>query len=404
MSPPLGTSPSVTELESRISAVGTRLRTSVLQVLDALGVSGQGPQGIAKELGLDKVLMSRLLKATRSLDPIAVAHHAPGPEPLRRFYRAARRRGAGSDLIATGEQVVNDFHMLIREEFGDRSTLDAMLSSWLPQARQEFELRRKQSAFKAMSQLKGVSARLEFGTVLLHPASDGDRIDIVWIVGMFGIQRCRPGAQIKLATRRQTAREGHREPTTLDGRSVSDLDGLRLDRFCHDSPAELQVKQVGETVHYLLAGEGVGKKSVFDLLFAEVNLAEIPRHPAPGRRGYVFAEVSTPSQRLLFDVLVHEDVYRGVTPELLIYDTAFDGVVDVNDPAREIDRLDIVETLQQLGSGLQQLRAPDVPQHLELLRHVFDSMQWNPDDFRSYRSAIDYPLYGSQVVVAFDPN
>lgn len=390
-------------LEERVSELGVRLRDTLSDVLGGLPEGGQGPQGLAHALGLDKVLTSRLLKAARSLDPIAVAHQVPGPDPMRRFLRAARRRGADPRLVASAEGAVDAFQALIREEIGDRSSLDAMISSWLPQARQEFELRRKQAAFKSISQLKGVSARTNLGTVLLHPSAGGDRIDVVWIVGLLGIQRWRPGARVKLATRRLASNGAARHPTTLDGESVDGIEGLRLDRFCHARPAELEVRRVGETVHYLLGGDGFGRKAVFDLLLAEVNLAEMVRVPEEGRRGHVFAEVGTPSQALLFDVLVHEDLYPGATPELAIYDTALDGVVDVNDPAREVDRLDMAEALQHLGPGTSALRTPDVSNYLELLRHVFDSMGWPAGSFQAYRCRIDYPLYGSQVVIAFPP-
>ncbi len=389
------------DLEARFSRTGADLRDTLNDVLATLPAGNQGPQGLARALGLDKVLTSRLLKAARDRDPIAVVHHVPGPEPMRRFYRAARRRGADPALVAAGETAVDAFQTLIREEVGDRSSLDAVISSWLPQARQEFELRRKQSAFKAISQLKGVSARLSLATVLLHPAADGERIDVVWILGLFGIQRWRPGARVKLASRRQITSGSARRPTTLAGESVEGLEGLRLDDFCHAPPAALEVRRLGETVHYLLADESFGRKASSDLLLAEVNLAEMARVPEAGRRGYVFAEVSTPCSTLLFDVLVHEDVYAGATPALELYDTAFDGVVDVNDPARAVDRLDAAETLQAITGGPPALRVPDVPNHVELLRHVFESMGWQSDAFRAYRSRIEYPLYGSQVVVAF---
>lgn len=83
-------------------------------------------------------------------------------------------------------------------------------------------------------------------------------------------------------------------------------------------------------------------------------------------RAYVFAEIATPTKLLLFDVLVHRAIYPGAIPELGTYDTAFDGVVDVNDPAREVDRLDTADRLEVTGRG------------------------------------IDYPLYGTQIAVSFD--
>lgn len=393
--------PQQPDLKQRITVLGEEIRDSIQGVLDSLPDGTQGPQLLSRSLTLDKVLLSRVLKTARCKDPIGVAYHVPGKEPMRRFYKAARRRGADLRSVDAGERSVTAFDALVREEVGDRSSLDALLTSWLPSARDEFELRRRQSAFKALSQLKGVSATTSFGTVVLHPSTDGKKIDVVWIVGLYGLRRWRVGARVKLATRRLASNDSSRHPTTLAGDSVEGLDGLRLDRFCHEAPAEIEVHQVGDTVQYLLAGEGFGRKQAVDLLFAEVNLAEMKRVPDAGRRGYVFAEVSTPCHEILFDVLVHDAIYPGVIPQLELYDTAFDGIVNANDPTRAIDRIDTPAVLQALGNGTSNLHTDVVPHHGELLDHVFATRSWTSDAFRAFRCRIDYPLYGSQVVVAF---
>lgn len=391
------------DLETRISDIGSEMRSSLRAVLDSLPEGQQGPQGLAKALTLDKVLLSRVLKTARCTDPIGVAYHVPGPEPMRRFYRAARRRGVAPELTEAGERAVLAFQSLVREEVGDRSSLDTLISSWLPSAREEFELRRRQSAFKALSQLKGVSAQTSFGTVLLYPSADEAQLDVVWIQGLFGMRRWRPGARVKLASRRQVQNGRDRQPQTLDGRSVEGIEPLRLDRFYQAAPAEIEMRHVGDTVHYLLGGEGCGRKSAVDLLFAEVNLAEMPRVPEPGRRGYVFAEVGLPCHEILFDVLVHESVYPGVLPELEVYDTALDGIVNANDASRAVDRIETTAELQHMGRGTAKLRATEVPNHQQLLDHVFESRGQDAEEFRAYRCRLDYPLYGSQFVVAFGP-
>jgi hypothetical protein len=400
-------SPASTDLAIQLARLGGELRAALLAVLAAIPEATQGPQRLGAALGLDKVFAHRLLKAVRADDPLAVLQHAPGPDPLTRFLRAARRRGASAESIVLATAAVDRFRAVLREEVGDRSRLDALLSSWLPQSRGEFEVRRKQAVFKAQSQLLGVSAKTNLATVLLHPSADGERIDVVWLVGLYGLQRLRAGARTKLATRRFVAAApgstADRRPTTLEGERVEGLEGLRLDRFCGAEPAELEVRRTGEVVHYLLGGEGLGRKAKCDLLIAEVNRAEMPRTPAAGRRPYVFAEVSTPTQLLVFDVLVHHDLYPGAAPELATYDTAFDGVVDVNDPTRAIDRLDVHDTLEVLGPGVGRLPVPEVPRHAELYAHVLASLGWDPDALRAVRTRIDYPLYGSQVVVSFAP-
>ena len=395
-------------IESRLTAVSSDLLDALIEVLGAVPGGLSGPQGLARSLSLDKVLTSRVLKATRGQDPIAMAYHIPGPEPVRRFLRAARRKGVEATQIARADRAVDAFHVFVREEVGDRSALDALLSGWLPEAREEFESRRKQTAYRAISQLKGLSADTSVGTVFLHPSTDGENIDVVWVVGLLGLRRLRAGARAKLTTRRLANGAFSRKPMTLSGKSVEslvNLEALRLDRFCTAPPAPLEVSRTGDSLHYLLAGEGVGSKAVSDLLMAEVNLSEMPHGVPAGsdRKGYVFAEVATPSKVMVFDVLVHDDVYPEGNPELFIYDTALDGYADVNDRSRDLDRMDMTESVTPLLRGSSELRIPEFPRYVELIRHVYGEMLWDEERFRSYRCRIEYPLYGSQVAVAFKP-
>ena len=122
---------------------------------------------------------------------------------------------------------------------------------------------------------------------------------------------------------------------------------------------------------------------------------------AAGAAGYVFSEVSIPARALVFDVFVHEDLYPGA-PELRLYDTALHGVADINDPSRDIDRLDMIESVQALGRG--GTRVSEAPLYVDAVGHVFESMGWNEGKFRTYRTRIDYPLYGSQVAFVFEPS
>ena len=78
-------------------------------------------------------------------------------------------------------------------------------------------------------------------------------------------------------------------------------------------------------------------------------------------------------------------------------------LADLNDPAREADLLDMLETIQHLGVGTSAAREAGVPRYVQMLRHVFTSMGWDESSFRGYRCSIDYPVYGSQVSMAFDP-
>lgn len=394
-----------TRLEGRIARIGESLARRVTRVVSAVPGTPSGPVSLARAIGVDKVLASRVLRAAANKDPVAVLQMMPGPEPLRRLASAAGKKGVSPELIEELQEAVNQFDELIRNEAGDRSALDAILSAWLPDARAEFELRRKQTAFRAMSQLKGQAADTFVSTVFMHPSSDGEHIDVVWIIGLLGLQRLRPGIAVKFATRRaESGEKTPRLPRTLDGTSVEGFDGLRLDQFCSDPPASLQVHRVGDVVHYTLAGDDFGPRSATDLVFAEVNLTELPRFvPAEKRRKrHVFAEITTPAKLLVFDALVHDDLLSGADPALHIYDTSFEGVANVNDPTRDIDRLDLAESIQPLGRGISKFRSAEVPWYSELLRLVCEKLGWDGETLRGFRCRIDYPIYGSQVAMAFD--
>jgi hypothetical protein len=392
-------------LETEITRTGADLYRGLSRVLESIPNTPRGPLNLARSLGVDKVLASRILKAVRSPDPMSVVYLMPGPDPIRRLLRGAARRGVDDGVIRQATDAVDRFADLIRNRVGDRSTLDTIVSAWVPEARREFELRRKQSMFKAMSQLKGAETRAIVATAFLHPSRESSRLDIVWVNALVGVRRLRPGAGVKLATRRISPEPETRKPRTLEGNVIDSYAAGLLAEFCSSPLPQLEVEQVGEATHYTLSDRGIDPRKGADLVFAEVNFSEMRRAVPRGsqRKGYVFAEVSLPAVRLQFDVFLHEDVYPGSDPKLLIYDTAIDGVADVNDPARNIDRLELQESIDALGKGFSAARSKDLAGYPELLRRVTERMTWDASRFRSYRCTIEYPLYGAQVVMAFDP-
>lgn len=422
MTPPISSSPEhavpakrgagvVEGLDVRIGSTGGELLDTLGAALEGLSAKPSGPQALATRLGIDKVLASRLLKAVRAGDPISAVHRMPGPEPLRRVIAGLEAQGVAAGVVAKARRAVDRFESLIRHDLGDRGALDAIVSAWVPEARREFELRRKQAAFRAMSQLKGAEARAIMATVMLHPSTDGEHLDVLWLNGLIGLQRLRPGAGVKITTRRMSRDRGERMPRTLDGAPVNDLESLMLKEFCSGSSEgsaggwpSMRVHHAGEVVHYSLGGDAFGPGSEIDLVFAEASPAELKRYRAPGsaRKSYVFAETSVPAAVMQFDAIVHKDVFGGDAPGLRIYDTAFEGVAGANDPARDIDVLDMCEFVEPLGSGLSRCRSGDVPRYAELLRMACDKMSWDASVFRGYRVRIDYPVYGSQATMLFE--
>ncbi len=388
-------------LELRITQTGDALLAGLVRVLDQVPGSDAGPQRLATELGVDKVLASRLLKAVRSPDAMSAMHRAPGPDPLRRVLKASEKLGVPSDDLVAAHAAVDRFEALIRSELGDRSALEAVLSAWVPEARREFELRRSQAAFRAMSQLKGVEADVFAEAAILWPTEDGERIEVVWIKAVRGVRRLRPGALVKFTSQRSVESSDARRPLTLAGEPVESVPSTVVPEFSSSPVPTLVAQVVGEHTHYILDGIGLGEPA--DVVTCEVNHAEIARYvPASrGRRAWASSDVAIPSKRLQLDVLVHEDLFPGEHPDLRIYDSTIRGTADRNDPSRDIDQLDLLASVDHLGRGVSRFGSDHVRRYRRLLEHVCSALAFDGDKLRGYRVVADYPIYGAQYTMSF---
>lgn len=391
------------EINAHFSNVGSRLGSAFRELLEAIPGGPHRPIQLARTLRVKKDLSSRVLNAAGKRDPIAVMHLMPGPEALRRFVTAARRQDVSDGLITAAEDAVQDFDHLIRIVAGDRDSLESIISAWLPHAREKVELLCKQSVFRGMRGIRGCSAELALYTVLYAPSDDARHLDAVWIKGFFGLRRTQPGAVIQIGSR-QVGPDTGATSVTLDGGAIERAEDVMLPEFTTANHGGLHFRREGSTIHYLLEDGAVGNGAAVDVLLAERHHRCLDRYNAPEnpRKRGGFAEVHVPVRELVFDTLIHKDAYPGAEPSLVVYDTTFNGVADVNDPARMIDRLSVNESYQSLGLGTSALRIAELPDYLELIEYACRQARWRPSEFRAYRCRIAYPLYGSQVLMVFD--
>lgn len=396
-------------LETRITDVGRDLSSAFSRVLQAIPGGPHRPQRLARQLGLNTVLTSRLLKAAAQRDPILVAHLMPGPEPLRRLLLAAEKKKVDRRLIQEARVAVDRFQQLIDAEAGDRSALDAIIGGWLPDAREKVELIAKQSVYRGVSQLLGSACDVAHHTFILFPnprnaggagsAGGADRADQLLIANTRGLRRVRPEAIVNY----DTVHTGS-PLLTISGDPVGHLHGLLLEKFCSSPLPQLEVTHHGEVTQYALAGEDVGVRSAVDLVHATYLPQNKQINLAPGetpRTSVMALGIDTPSRVFVFDVLLHEDIFPGQQPSLNIYRTA--GVFG-SGPAtrREMDRLDVLESIQSLGQGIAKFRSADTPAHQELVQFACEHRGWDTEKLRGFRCRIEYPMYSSEIVLGFD--
>jgi hypothetical protein len=393
------------DLTVRITSVGRRLAESLQTVIDAVPGGPHRPQELSKRLGINKDLSSRVLAAAQKKDPLAVAHAIPGPEPLRRLLNAARGHGVASALIGEAEQAIQAFDSLIRNEVGDRASLDAVISAWLPEARERFELLNKQSIFRGFSRLRGVHSDVEIDTAIVFPsAGSTDRCDGMWLNCILGLQRIRPGTSVIVASRNKVATTGP-GPLSVEQQPIADIREVMLEEFCDRPPGPMVVERRGDNVRYCLRGDAVGPRSAVDVVLIDRGNECLARYreEGGGRAMGPTVGVETPTKLIVIDVLLHEGVYDGIAPTLAIHDTAIRGIRDVRDPEADVLTIDLHETITDLGRGVDRFRLSDMPNYVDLLRHVLTRADLDPEKFRGFRCRAQYPVYGSQISMAFMP-
>ncbi len=391
-------------LEERIGSVGSNLSQAIDRLLLALPDMPTHPRDISRSLGVSKDLSSKLLIAIRQRDPLAAAHYMPGPEALRKVLHAASTRPVASDVVDQLSAAVQAFEDLMQSEAGSRDALDAMISAWLPEARARFEMINRQAASKAMANIKGLTMQTSMHTTLVHPSEQGDKHDVINIFGLVGLRRVRPGTPIRISTSMAGPGAEDQRALTIDGEPVDvhSADTL-LAEFCSQPLPRIRTQKFGPFIYYFVESNRVGLGSAADLFFAEYASQFMDKfNPPPALRASFSAPVEIPTRQLVFDVFLHRDVWPGVEPELSIYDTALYGEVNINDRHRDIDQLDLLDSITPLDSGMTSCRVSSIPRYTYMLNHACQRRGWNPDAFRGYRCQTQYPVYGSQVIMAFD--
>lgn len=388
----------------RMVVVGRGLAASGEALLNSLRSPVRTSSDLIKASGVNKDIASRFMAALAKRDPMAVVYYMPGVESLRRLSRGARSRAGDVAAIAAFDQAISAFEEFLKDELGGRHALDAMASAWLPEARERFEFASRQMSYRAMANLRGLECQTLINTGIVHPGSDPDRHDVTQIQGIVGLQRLRPSVPLMLTTfdhRDDTA--GH-PAMTLDGRPIQS-DGAAhefLPQFGRGGPPALRVTRNGSSSFFHLVDEGLGASAASDLFFGQSSRAMVRRWArSPGDISAFMEAIEVPSQRLALDVLLHKDIWPGIDPELMMYNTCVRGVALPYDRSRDNDRVDLLDNARFIGNGVDCCRIAEVPRYVELLEWACAQRQWNPSDFRVFRCDSRYPLFGVQYTMAF---
>ncbi|MBY0263691.1 MAG: hypothetical protein K2Q20_15205 [Phycisphaerales bacterium] len=380
------------------------LLDALRDVITHLPGQAHGTRELARALGIDKSLASRVLGATRATDALAGLAQLPGPAPLAEMLKAARKRGAPAPLVQRAEALLESYRATLKSRFEDRAGLNAVLSAALPEARHRFEIAARQAIFRGTAAVKGISAEVSSVTFLMHPGRSAETglCESVMVGGYIGLRRVRPQTRMLFSVVPRPL--GLPTPASVEPNHApdpQDLHGVLLREFCTPRDMGFNCEPIDNGYRYEVRGDQVGTASSVDLYLAEryPNHLRVGQRPPNARTRRIGATIEIPTRRLIIDAVIHKDLFPNARLELRAYDTAFRGRVEPPAPERDLDLLPLVESIRDYPRGIADLRSSRLPRFVELLEHVCDRMSWNPREFRAHRCEMQYPMYGAQVMM-----
>jgi len=196
-------------------------------------------------------------------------------------------------------------------------------------------------------------------------------------------------------------------PETLDGCMAEDAGhGIVLDKFCSGPPVQMDVHAIDSHYCYVVNwGKNAGMASACTLTVGEFrrNSFRSKRlQPTSVAKTGISNAIDMPAKLYVWDVLLHDSILRGIEPRMKVLELGESGWANPNDATREFDVLDVAETIEPIGRGIEHFRCEDIPNYVELLKYACDKRGWNPEEFRAYRTCIEYPIFGTQVQVVFE--
>lgn len=387
------------DLQSHAKLVGSLLRSSLEAVVLSISGPTPRPSHLIRRAGLDKTLAGRIIQTIRSPHALAALLRTPAPNGLGIFLRAAGEAGVQPSAIARAEEALASFERLLSRFPQGSAGLEAAISGWMPEAREQGEKTARQSVFKAMSFLFGYQSEVALGCSMLKPSADGEAVDVTFVSGQFGLRRLRVGEPLSVFGTRYYPKGGvgsvNMNPRTLDGQSLDDASCV-LEEFCVPSVPKLDVVMTKDQRLFVLPASEPELNEPITLVIGHSQAGSWKRYSSPElREEWLTMLVRCPTRVFINDTFIRDDVYEGVEP---VVTTHMIGMSPL--PARErgpqfpLDEVHLTVESRWIKSDIRDIGTGEIPRYPELIAEMFRRTGEDPRRYRAHRVRLNYPVMG----------
>lgn len=394
-----------TDYEADCRARLDELRAALIDLYAGVGADPSSPQDVARRFGVNKTLTWNIARVVGGTDAMRTLQHVPGASAIQSLLGAFERDGAEPANVERVRNASRALDRTVERHFGDRATLDLILDGISPDRGDHLELSRK-LAYRGNSGLWGVQSKARLMTAMLAPnAQDPSMIDAVLIRGYVALRRLRSDIRWPIFQVRGWGSEGKMTDVNR-WQPLEPIDGPDnglplLKRFSTVTPADVDAKRGARGMNYLLAPGPVGNFGAVDCYMSDYARAIASKYrterDATGEFG---ATISVPTERLVFDLIVHESLDFALTPEVRAVAGIFMERTDDPDPDTQAD-IPVPQEVQKLPGRPPVVTTPSVPGYAGIVQYANERMGWNGSDFRGCRFEMAYPPLGSTILLRF---
>lgn len=384
-------------LRERITTVVEALRGSLVPLVQLAAGPSPRPSALARILAIDKTLAAKLLRSIRAPDTAEVLNEIPSPEGLRIVLSALPSSAVHAERQRAAD-AIRAFELLIDEFPGGRSALDAAAGEFSPALRERTQHAAKQGMFRAMSSLLGYSADVSLSSVIIQPSADGRCLDVVHILGKYGVRRIRPSGPVTLLGRQRTpgseAPPGVARAESVLGKVSNRPEAFLLPGLCSANLPTLSAVEEGNLWLCVLPDGVPAVNTPISITSGHIVRNDAIRYAASsGDRARESFAPRMPTRVLVLDVFVRSDTFAHTTPDVTTTLMGLSQSTNNHDSATlSLDSVQLDSPLESLGVDLARADCDDIPGYSRTLAGVFDSLGWNPAQFVGHRCRVQYPV------------
>jgi hypothetical protein len=359
---------------------------------------------VAKALEVRPKLGWQVWRVMNADDPFEALDHMPGAGSIETVIRAARERGASTEVEQQLRAALREFGELVRRHAGDRRTLAIMLAQRPGASSDEADEEHRRHGFLASSYLWGVQARAFLMLSIIHPGETDDVVDVVAVRGVIELRRLRPNHPWIIARTGCWPDPGEDRfgPTRAPlYPAPAHLSAPILEEFCSPRGTPVRAIPVSPTLADIeLPPAPVGDTGLATCLTGEV-FRRLPKYrSADLPRATIAPVVLTPCKVFLHDILVHPGAGElGPLRTTVFGDVRGDGFKELD----ERNVLSVRASMRRIDTGAGAAApTPWYSRYAELVDHVHALLGWKAAGYATYRLLLRYPVMPSQISTEFD--